>query len=93
MPKNWNWLKFDAKNIKAIHKRFGSKKIKTHKLISLERFIYYKFLKRIEWVPFLDYFLPEKRSSIEIEADVNYRHIHINIMNPFLRDFIKDIFF
>ena len=28
MPKNWNWLKFDAKNIKAIHKRFGSKKSK-----------------------------------------------------------------
>ena len=53
MPESWNWLKFDAKNIRAIQKKYGLKRIRTHKLISLKLFIYYKFIRKIEGYLFL----------------------------------------
>lgn len=56
MPSNWNWLKLDARNIRDIHKRFGSIPIRTHPLISVTDFIFYRYFRRIKWVSFLDFF-------------------------------------
>ena len=74
MPKNWNWLKYDSKNIRAIHRKYGSKKIKTHKLISVNKFLFYKFILKIDWVSFLDYQKYHKESALkELEETVDYR--------------------
>lgn len=35
MPKGWNWMKLDLRNIKAIHRRFGERSIKNFPTISL----------------------------------------------------------
>ncbi len=54
MPKNWNWFKYDKKNIKNIAKQNGVK-IKTFPIISTVDYLYYRLVKKISWIPFLDY--------------------------------------
>jgi len=54
MPENWNWFKFDKKNI---HRLAKTKKIriKTFPSIGTIDFIKHEFLRRIRWISFLDY--------------------------------------
>ena len=74
MPKTWNHLKFDARNIRSIHKKFGTLPIATHPLLSTPRFIWYEFIKHIKWVSFLDYFDYQKDVAIDtLVKDCNYK--------------------
>jgi N-acetyl sugar amidotransferase len=74
MPKGWNHLKFDARNIKAIHQQFGTHPIKTHPLLSTAGFIWYEFVKKIKWISFLDYFDYKKDTAIEtLVKECNYK--------------------
>jgi N-acetyl sugar amidotransferase len=74
MPKSWNWLKFDARNIMAIHKKYGNSKIKTHKLISLTGFLCNRFYHKIDWMPFLDYVDYQKEPALcHLEKNYGYR--------------------
>ena len=66
MPKSWNWLKLDAKNIKAIHKKYGTQKIKTFPLISTMQWIYCEYFKGIKWLPLLDYFEYNKNNALNL---------------------------
>lgn len=74
MPSNWNWLKFDARNIRDIHRRFGSVPIRTHPLISVPGFIWNRYVRRIRWTPFLDYFEYRKDDALAtLQSEVGYR--------------------
>lgn len=57
MPQGWNWYKRDARNIKALARRFGNIKPKTFPLYSTFQFIVDEFFGGIRWISFLD-FLP-----------------------------------
>lgn len=54
VPTNWNWFKYDKKNILALAKRHGVR-IKTFPIMGTYDYIYYEFIKKIKWIPFLDY--------------------------------------
>lgn len=74
MPSNWNWLKFDARNIRHIHSCFGSLPIKTHPLISLSGLIWNKYVLRKKWISFLDYFNYRKEEALAtLQQEVGYR--------------------
>lgn len=74
MPKGWNHLKFDARNIRSIHKTYGTQPIKTHRLLSTAGFVWYEFIRKIKWVPFLDYFDFKKSEAIEtLVRECNYK--------------------
>lgn len=66
MPPYWTHCKFDAKNIRAIHKRFGSIPIRTHPLISTQRFAWDRLIRQIQWVSFLDYTNYNKDLAIDL---------------------------
>lgn len=67
MPREWNWLKFDARNIRALWKRLGNgSRIKTFPSIGVTGFIYCEFLRGIRWENFLDYFAYNKAESLRI---------------------------
>lgn len=67
VPKGWNWFKYDAKNIRNIHKKLGALKIKTIPFsIGTMDYIKYKFVNGIKWVSFLDYVDYNKSNAIEI---------------------------
>lgn len=57
LPINWNWFKYDKKNIYKLAKR-GKVKIKTFPAIGTIDFVIYEFIRKIRWISFLDY-LPE----------------------------------
>lgn len=68
MPLNWNWFKYDKKNIKKIA-RTQNVKIKTFPLIGTIEYLYYRLVKKIEWVPFLDYFDYNKIEAMDYLKD------------------------
>ena len=74
IPANWSWFKNDAKNIRAIVKKYSDQTIKTFPLFSSIDYIYYTFIKKINWVLFPDYFNYSKESAIEIlKKKINYK--------------------
>lgn len=65
MPKNWNWFKYDKKNIYFLHKKFGNTKIKSLPTIGTFEYIYYGIINGIKWINFLDYFNYDKKLAME----------------------------
>jgi N-acetyl sugar amidotransferase len=56
MPAAWNWFKFDEKNIRALAARGGRRRLETFPAIGTLQFTWNEFIRRIRWIPFLDYF-------------------------------------
>ncbi len=54
IPENWNWFKWDKKNIKNLAKR-NRVKLKTFPAIGTLDKVYYEFIKGVKWISFLDY--------------------------------------
>ena len=57
------WFKYDKKNVKDIQRKFGKLEIKTHKLISVIGFIYNRYFRNIQLVPFLDYMITIRKGA------------------------------
>lgn len=72
MPLNWNWIKFDKRNIKNIAKT-RNVKIKTFPIIGMIDYLYYRIIKRIQWIPFLDYFDYKKEEAMDFLVE-NYQY-------------------
>jgi len=67
MPWDWNHFKFDDTNIRGIHKIFGKKRrIKTFPYMSLFKYSYYRYIKKITLVEFLDYFDYNKTQATKL---------------------------
>ena len=66
MPPDWNWFKFDKRNIKAIGQKFSKQRLRTFPAMGTFDYIYYEFLKKIHWVSFLDYFDFNKAEALKI---------------------------
>jgi N-acetyl sugar amidotransferase len=74
MPANWVHYKRDVRNIRAIHRRFGSVPIRTHPLLSTLGHAWYEVVRGIRWVPFLDYFPYRKAEALEtLQREVDYK--------------------
>lgn len=74
IPTNWNWFKFDKRNIRAIGKRFGNVKIKTFPAIGTIDYVLFEFLRGIRWVPFLDFLEFNKSEALEsMQKDYGYK--------------------
>ncbi|MCS6978675.1 MAG: N-acetyl sugar amidotransferase [Flavobacteriales bacterium] len=66
LPRNWVFNKNDLINIKAIHKRFGSRPIKTFPKLGLVRKYFWDKFYKIKYIPILDYFPYDKKAAKEI---------------------------
>lgn len=65
----------DAINLKAIHRQFGEKPLKTYKIISFfEYYIWYPFVKKMRTVRPLNYMPYDKQKAIEeLENKIGWR--------------------
>lgn len=73
MPSNWNWFKFDKRNILALAKR-ANVQIDTFPTISTMDYVFSKYGRRIRWIPLLDYVDYNKpRCTEELVREVGYR--------------------
>lgn len=66
MPRGWNHFKYDAKNIKSIHKIFSGKPIKTHPLFGVLDFCRYRFINAVKWTSILDYINYNKNEALKL---------------------------
>lgn len=74
MPQGWNWLKFDKRNIKALSKRGQVIQLKTFPTIGTLNFIWFEFVRKIHWTPFLDYFDFNKNFAMKtLQSDFEYK--------------------
>ncbi len=55
MPSSWLYGSKDFRFIKAIHKQFGRVTLKSYPYLSLIDYVWYFLLKKIRWVPVLNY--------------------------------------
>jgi N-acetyl sugar amidotransferase len=65
MPNGWNWFKNDKKNIISLAKEFQDFKIKTFPAFGLADEIYYRIIRRIKWVRYLDYVGYNKNNALK----------------------------
>lgn len=75
MPTSWNWRKGDATNIKAIHKLYGDKQLKTFPFMStLKRLLYNKTssAKSVKVLDYIDYNKEKVMKILEDELDWKY---------------------
>ncbi|RYZ60737.1 MAG: hypothetical protein EOP09_20795 [Proteobacteria bacterium] len=72
MPRGWNHSKYDARNVRAIQRRFGTRPIKTHPLYSFWRFGMDRVICGRQWVSFLDYYDYNKERAVEILKGIGY---------------------
>ena len=69
-PRSWHHAAMDAINLKAIHKKFGSLKLKQYKTISfLAYFFYYPFLKGMTVIRPLNFMPYHKENAIQVLKD------------------------
>lgn len=74
MPAGWNHSKYDAANARAIQRRFGHLPIRTHPLYSTTQFLLDRYVRRIHWVSFLDYFDYNKASAMAfLKSELGYK--------------------
>ena len=69
LPSHWIWSKSDHRNIKAIHKIFGSVPIKTFPFFSSRLKHYYVRTRGIETISLLNYMPYEKAKVKQVIAD------------------------
>lgn len=55
LPSSWGYDAKDLRHIKAIYKRFGKGKLKTLPRIGLCGWAYYTFVKKLKFIPLLNY--------------------------------------
>lgn len=73
IPPSWNWFKYDKKNIIALGQRANTKP-KTFPTIGIKEYTYYRFVRGIKWVSFLDYINYVKNDLIQTIVDeLGYR--------------------
>lgn len=74
MPGSWMENALDYRFLRAIHRRFGTRRLKTFPTLSLPRLAYYTFAKRIRYVGVLNYMVYGKEEAMEfLEAEFGWR--------------------
>lgn len=73
LPAAWGYYNLDLKHLKALHKRFGSVKLKTFPQLSLLRFLYSVFIQRVRYIPVLNYLNYNKAEAKELIKTLGWR--------------------
>lgn len=69
MPIRWGYGYSDYRYIKAVHDRFGSKKLRTYPHYSLPKLFEYMFIRKIKSVPILDFVDYKKETAMQLIQD------------------------
>lgn len=74
LPPTWGYDAKDWRQVKGIHKRFGSTRLKSFPQLKARDFLYYTFVKGIRFVPILNYFPYVKEDAKKLlERELDWR--------------------
>lgn len=66
LPKSWHYNAKDSRFIRAVHRRFGKKKLTTFPFFGYLKEIYYKYIKGIRIVYLLNYYPYNKKDAMQL---------------------------
>ena len=66
LPASWMYDQLDWKHVKAIHKIFGTVKLKTFPHMSIFDLVYLVMIKRIIFLPILNYFPYNRKEAMQL---------------------------
>lgn len=66
MPAVWMENALDLRLLRSVHRRFGSRKLRTYPTMGLGRLLYYTFVKRIRYVGLLNYIRYDKEAGMAL---------------------------
>lgn len=74
IPPSWNWYKLDARSIRAVAKKFGKVRIQSFPIYGTFKHLIDKFVLKIKWVAFLDFFEYNKEEVLNIlESEFGFK--------------------
>ncbi len=65
IPANWNWFKYDKRNIRALGRKAGVRRLKTFPAYGFKEHLKYRVISQIQWTPFLDYIDYRKQQALD----------------------------
>ena len=76
LPKAWGYNALDYKSLKAIHKRFGNRKLKRYPHVTFfRRYFYFTFVKRMKIVKLLNMIPYNKEEAMKImKEDLDWQY-------------------
>ena len=76
LPTAWGYNAMDAHHLKAIHKIFGKRKLKTYPIVNFFKLhIYYPYIKRMRVIRPLDLMPYNKQAAMEfLEKEIGWRY-------------------
>jgi N-acetyl sugar amidotransferase len=73
VPRNFNWNKFDRRNILDIARRDGVR-VRSLPTIGVWGYVWHRLVRRAQWVPFLDFIEYDKQRCIDVLVrEIGYR--------------------
>ena len=86
------WTNMEGKYVNSVHKKFGKKKITSFPNITLSSLFYYRVIKGIKSIPFMNYFEYDKLKAKKlIEAEVGWKyyggHHHESLYTKFFQSY------
>lgn len=75
LPKHWHYNAKDMRYLKAIYKRFGTKKIKMFPIFGFRKEMYYKLIPRISFFYILNYVPYQKEDAMDfLEKELDWKY-------------------
>jgi N-acetyl sugar amidotransferase len=65
IPAEWNWFKFDARNIRGIARQFSGPGLRSFPAIGAFRHFWFQTIRRYRWISFLDFLDYSKARALE----------------------------
>jgi len=73
-PRAWGWYNLDLRHLRAVHRRFGTRPLKTLPQISLPQFAFNALVRRIRTVPILNYLDYNKPAAMQfLQQELGWR--------------------
>jgi len=93
LPKSWHYDAKDVKYLKAIHRKFGMKKLNTFPTFGFEKEIYYKYFKGIRMCYPLNYMPYNKKEAIRVlEEELDWKNYggkhHESLYTKFIQSYL-----
>jgi len=93
LPKSWHYNAKDMRYLRAIHKRFGSKKLKTFPTFGFVKEMYYKYFKGIRMIYPLNYIPYNKKNALELlEKELQWENYggkhHESLYTKFIQSYL-----
>ena len=93
LPNSWHYNAKDVRFLRAIHREFGTKKLKTFPTFGFEKEMYYKFFRGIKMIYPLNYIPYNKQDAIKIlEQKLDWKNYggkhHESIYTKFIQSYL-----